>query len=135
MGEGMMSGPEQQSIKAKPIHVRDVPHQCEEWFVNDSYCMKRITIHPHMRSSAHYHSRKREAFFVVSGELIVQREETLTASKQLLHDLFKAGDVVVIPPLEVHWWENHQSEPAVVIEASSHHEDDDAVKLKPSGPI
>ena len=94
----------------------------EEWIVNSTYCGKLLHLREGMRCSLHYHERKDETFYVLSGKV---RLEVGAFAVTL-----NPGDSHHIPPGTRHRFSGIDD--SVIVEFSTH-DDDDNVRLEPSG--
>lgn len=96
---------------------------CEEWLVNDDYCVKRMTLKPDCQCSLHYHEKKDESFYILEGRL------DLTVNG-VTHRL-NPGDFYRIKPYDIHRFKTID-DVCVFLESSTHHDDEDVVRLEPS---
>lgn len=98
----------------------------EEWLVNDEevgYCFKRMTLYPGYQCSLHFHEKKDETFYVISGTLLL-------SVHGVVHKL-SAGNYFRIKPYEIHrFWTT--DDVCVFLEASSFHSDEDVTRLEDS---
>ncbi len=99
----------------------------EYWLVNSkegNYCSKILELKEGHRSSRHYHNKKHETFFVLSGIVHVRK-----CRDNIVKCI--AGDKVEIEPLEDHWFESLYGD-AYILETSTYHDDEDCVRLEVS---
>jgi len=98
----------------------------EEWLVNQEdipYCAKILYLDKGSFCSYHYHPRKEETFYVLSGKIKFTFEGKI-------FEIIK-GDRVHIPPKTKHMFEG--IEYSEILESSTFHSDDDVVRLSESG--
>ena len=98
----------------------------EEWIVNnDRYCGKRMSLLPRARCSLHRHPVKRETFFVVEGQIMLE--------VGILIFYLGVGLSYTIEPGVLHRFSSPQG--AIFFEFSSPHDDNDVERVEPSrGP-
>ena len=112
------------------------------------YCGKRIYISQGAWASYHYHKKKEETFFILSGQLLVKyaRESDIRdicvsrdiTEEEALNDfefeklIMNEGDVLHLPPRTRHWFMGLKD--TVFFELSTHHDDKDVVRIIPSCP-
>jgi mannose-6-phosphate isomerase len=96
----------------------------EEWIVNRKYCGKFLHLKKGWQCSLHYHERKDETFYVMSGLVYLERD----------HEAFelKPGAILHIPPGAIHRFAG--LEDSVILEISTH-DDDDNLRIEPSGEM
>ena len=91
--------------------------------INEKYMVKKLTMFAGCRCSLQYHNIKKETIYVLSGVLkIIQG----TSQDALIEKLYRAGDVITIPPRLIHRMEGVKE--SVYLEASTP-EMDDVVRL------
>ena len=84
----------------KDAKVITKPHGREVWIeLNDRYCMKRIYMNAGGRSSFHYHEKKHEVNYIISGEgeAWLENDEGVIEKTRV-----KAGDFYVVQPPKKH---------------------------------
>jgi mannose-6-phosphate isomerase-like protein (cupin superfamily) len=99
----------------------------EDWIWNcEQYCGKILFFEAGKRSSWHYHGRKDETFFVVSGRMTVTfgTEDSPEAAQSVT---LEPGDAFHVPPGLRH--RMSALEPTCVFEASTHHSEEDTHRL------
>lgn len=89
------------------------------------YCGKLLCFNKGYKFSAHFHDKKSESFYVLSGRIRFTHYD-LTNADRCTREL-GAGEVVDIPRLCVHQVE--AMEDAVIIEASTEHRDEDSFRV------
>jgi mannose-6-phosphate isomerase-like protein (cupin superfamily) len=99
----------------------------EEWLVNDTYCVKLMTLKPGYQCSLHYHNNKDETFYVLSGIVMLN-------VGGVMHRMLP-GDYIRIKPGMIHRFHAANGEPATFLESSTHHDDEDVVRLEDSRKI
>lgn len=100
---------------------------------NDLYCGKHLHVVPNKWCSIHYHKKKKETFYVIKGELLLEYLEntSLNEWESGKKDLIlKEGDGFTIGTLVLHRFTSNTSAPCDFIEISTHHEDSDSYRLK-----
>lgn len=108
----------------------------------DEYCGKILVIYPNkMASSVHFHKRKKETFYVLSGCVEVQfwkcfkQYGSLDISDWQLEtrSSMPAGMAITIEPMLAHrFWT--RKEISQIIEFSTHDVEEDSYRLIESGP-
>lgn len=99
----------------------------EEWIVNcPLYCGKLLYLDKGAVSSLHYHPKKRETFFALSGQTAL----TIEGKDYMLNP---ASRPKTIYPKQKHQFSG-LSEGIVILEISTHHEEGDVVRLTESQP-
>ena len=116
----------------KPIFLKPEFHPkkwgSETWLCNnEEFCGKILTFKENAQFSAHQHVKKREVFYILSGEIELMTIDPSNASQSIA--LMKQGDIVEIPRLLVH--QIRAKTDAIVIEFSTHHEEDDSLRVLP----
>jgi len=93
----------------------------------EDYCGKILNINPGFRSSVHYHKKKNETFFVLSGCVVLRIHET----KDRFEDyIIKPYEKYFIKKRTLHSFK--ALTPSVVIEFSIHHSESDVYRLEAS---
>lgn len=98
----------------------------EEWIVNTPlYCGKFLYLKKGKRCSIHYHKKKDETFYVLSGKVLmeVNGEERIMEKKDIQH----------IIPMTKHRFSGLKD--SVIIEFSTHHEERDSYRIEESGDV
>ena len=90
------------------------------------YCGKLLCFSKGQRFSSHYHAKKSESFYVLSGRIRFSHFDPSNADK-ITREL-GVGEVVDIPRLCVHQVE--AIEESIIIEVSTHHEDSDSYRVE-----
>ena len=103
----------------------------ERWIINTPlYCGKILFIETGKQTSWHYHEKKDECMYVLSGTLNLQHDwerPIYRAGNAVL----KEGDSFHIPTGMTH--RLHAWSAVTLFEFSTHHEDDDSIRLKDDG--
>lgn len=89
------------------------------------YCAKLLIIRDGGKSSLHYHSVKKETFYVQSGIVRLERPP--------LDELLFPGDRRTLEPNTPHRFSSVRG--AEILEVSTHHEDSDVTRIEPSGSL
>jgi mannose-6-phosphate isomerase-like protein (cupin superfamily) len=97
----------------------------ERWIVNDSYCGKILVLKRGFRCSLHFHKKKDEVFYIISGSVLME----INGEKQILNP----GDSVRVFQLDKHRFSG--IEDSKIFECSTTHSDDDSYRIEPSGVI
>lgn len=101
---------------------------------NDKYCAKMMTLVPNGRLSLQWHKDKQETFFVLSGELHLDRFEK---DGTKVTDILIKGESVTIPPCQAHSFYNpttqYYCEIVKFLEISTTHNDEDTYRVTKSG--
>ena len=98
----------------------------EKWIVNlPTYCGKILELKKDYYCSFHFHKKKDETFYVLSGKV------RLTKGKKLI--ILNPGDSVRIKPLERHSFLGLKN--STIIEFSTQHFESDSYRLSPSGKL
>ena len=107
----------------------------EIWLVNnDQYCAKFLIINPGYQCSLHMHPVKKETFFVMTGDVVLETGYKNDAGKVIgtTQEVLNAGDSRTILPGEYHRFKSATPEQAVILEISTTHDDADVVRLEDS---
>ncbi len=100
----------------------------EDWVVNESYCMKVLTLLPGYQCSLHFHPIKDECFYVAQGTVMLSLDGRMRR--------LETGEYVRIKPGTLHRFHcASDSGPAIIVESSTTHSDDDVVRLEESRKI
>jgi mannose-6-phosphate isomerase len=70
------------------------------WATNDLYCGKLLNFNTGAKFSMHFHNKKDESWYILSGSFTLKIIDTANAEEQLL--TLKAGDSIRIKPLTPH---------------------------------
>lgn len=87
------------------------------------YCSKFLHVKPGMQCSLHYHRKKDETFYVLSGECTIEIGGLPTA-------VLTEGMSVRIEPASSHRFGSKDG--CILIETSTHHDDADVFRLEES---
>ncbi len=91
----------------------------EYWITNEKeYCGKLLFIRKGCQSSLHYHKKKKETFFLISGDV----------NLEVGHSVIPIKDMVVIEPKTRHRFIGVTD--AVLLEVSTHHDENDVVRIE-----
>lgn len=107
---------------------------------NDRYCGKILTVLPNgMACSIHYHKKKKETFYVLSGKLHLQlfRQISPGSTDCFIDDeiRLRVGEAITIDPLTPHRFWSLESQPCDFIEFSTPDDPQDSYRLVEAGPI
>lgn len=94
----------------------------EEIIHNGDYCCKLLVYTRRIASSLHYHEKKHESFYMVSGLFELETCEGKVLMKPGMWHVLKPGDRHQIRCIE----------PGTIVESSSHDDPDDCIRLIPS---
>lgn len=95
----------------------------EHWIVNREYCGKKLILRQGFRCSMHYHAKKDEVFYLITGRVLLECDGEAR--------VLEPGDHHHVEPGMPHrFWGLEDSE---IIEFSTHHEDEDSFRLETSG--
>jgi len=97
---------------------------------NDKYCAKIMTLVPESRLSLQWHRDKQETFFILSGELHLDRFEK---DGTKVTDILIKGESVTILPCQAHSFYNPNCLNVVFLEVSTTHKDEDTYRVMKSG--
>ena len=110
----------------------------ELWIENNElYCGKHLHVLPTKWCSVHYHKNKKETFYVINGELLLEYSNNL--DKEFWEEKFahrkvlKKGDCFTLETLVAHRFTSNTSYPCDFIEISTHHEDSDSYRIIQGG--
>jgi mannose-6-phosphate isomerase-like protein (cupin superfamily) len=95
----------------------------ELWLANDNFCCKKLTLYKGYRCSLHYHKKKDELFFILSGKVLFELD-----GKQ---SVLLPGDSIRVKPLQQHRFSGLWD--SFIMESSTHHEEEDSFRVEPSG--
>lgn len=104
----------------------------EIWIKNfDKYCGKILEFNPNSHFSFHFHLRKEETWYVMSGEFMLGSIDYTTTDKHF--DRLIAGDVVHIKPGEAHILITKTG--GKIFEISTTHYDEDSYRIETGDQI
>lgn len=107
----------------------------ELWIENNSnYCGKHLHVIPYKQCSVHYHKLKKETFYVIEGELIIEYSKSLDKANwdnmiNINTILLSKGESFTIEPLIAHRFYSGSKSSCDFIEISTHHDDDDSFRI------
>lgn len=106
----------------------------EIWIENNQlYCGKHLHVLPEKWCSAHFHKNKKETFYIINGELVLQYSNQIdknTWELDLIDSIvLKKGQSFTIEPYIVHRFSSNTDAPCDFIEISTHHEDNDSYRI------
>ena len=104
----------------------------EDWIINGDYCGKKLNLKKGFQCSIHYHTRKDEHFYIMSGAVLFEKHLNLFLKRKNELKILEKGDDVHINRFEPHRFIG--IEDSEIIEFSTHHEDSDSTRLTMSGP-
>jgi len=99
--------------------------------VNREYCGKILKLKKGYRSSWHYHKKKDETFYILSGKVLLEMIQGFGAAKRE-HVMLPGGSIHIAPYIQHRFAGLEDSE---IIEFSTHHEDGDSYRLTKSGRV
>jgi mannose-6-phosphate isomerase-like protein (cupin superfamily) len=112
----------------------------EDWLLNDAesnMCVKILTLESRKACSFHFHIKKSEIFFIISGDMDFEWKDTETGHNQQM--ALRPGDSVYVPPGCPHRFSTINERGCVFLEASTFHEDSDSYRIAPgdsqNGPV
>lgn len=94
----------------------------EEWLANDDFCCKILHLKKNHQCSLHYHKNKDELFYMLTGKIELQKDNTKYKLTPGMH--------VRVKPKERHRFTGITD--AIIIECSTHHEDSDSYRIEES---
>lgn len=96
----------------------------ERWLCNnEKYCGKILVIEPFFQCSVHYHKKKHETFFILSGGVFLELEGDIS--------FLYPGNVITIEPGKSHRFTASHIK-AEIIEISTQHFEEDSFRTEPS---
>lgn len=101
----------------------------EIWIENNEfYCGKHLHVLPKKYCSFHYHKNKKETFYVINEELLLEYSNNIdfSESKKII---LKKGQSFTIDPLVLHRFTSNTNAPCDFIEFSTHHDDNDTYRI------
>ena len=106
----------------------------EIWIENNPlYCGKHLHVLPHKYCSVHYHKNKKETFYVIRGELLLQYSTNLNLdhwnNREYHTVLIQEGESFTIDTLVAHRFTSGLSTACDFIEISTHHDDQDSYRI------
>ena len=107
----------------------------ELWIENNNlYCGKHLHVLPEKWCSVHYHKNKKETFYVIDGELLVQLWyncdiDSFNEDEGFTNIIITRGQSVTIDTMTPHRFTSALDYACDFIEISTHHEDDDSYRL------
>jgi mannose-6-phosphate isomerase-like protein (cupin superfamily) len=108
----------------------------EMWIENNElYCGKHLHVLPTRWCSVHYHKNKKETFYVIKGELVLQHSTNLNLeywtwdNNDLRTKILKEGESFTLEPMTAHRFSTNLPTPCDFIEFSTHHEDSDSYRI------
>jgi mannose-6-phosphate isomerase-like protein (cupin superfamily) len=97
------------------------------WASNDLYCGKFLNFNNGSISSMHFHAKKTETWYVLSGMFELSLIDTKTSEVSKIY--LKVGDIVDLKPLEPHQLRCMES--GCIVEVSSPDSSDDNYRVRP----
>ncbi len=110
---------------AEPIQIHPKVWGEEHWIVNKEYCGKKLVLRKGYRCSIHWHEKKDEVFYIVSGKVLM---EVNGEAKVMV-----PGDKQYIAPGDKHRFTG--IEHSEIMEFSTHHQEDDSYREAPSEAV
>lgn len=101
---------------------------------NDLYCGKHLHVIPEKWCSVHYHKNKKETFYVINGELLIQlwyncHIEHFDVNEKFTNVILKKGQSLTIDTMTPHRFTSALDYSCDFIEISTHHDDNDSYRL------
>ena len=97
--------------------------------VNREYCGKILKLKKGFRCSLHYHKKKDETFYILTGKVLIEIVGNFGAP-DTEHVMLPGGSINIAPYIQHRFTGLEDSE---IIEFSTHHEDSDSYRLTKSG--
>ena len=98
----------------------------ETWLINCSdYCCKFLDFKNDSRGSMHFHDKKHETWYILSGKVSVSWIDPLTAMRS--SKILGVGDMIDIPRLHTH--QVHALEDTRILEVSTQHFENDSYRV------
>ena len=106
----------------------------ELWIENNElYCGKHLHVLPTKWCSVHYHKNKKETFYVINGELLLEYSNNIDKEfweeKFARQKVLKKGDSFTLDTMIAHRFTSNTNYPCDFIEISTHHEDSDSYRI------
>lgn len=106
----------------------------ELWIENNKdYCGKHLHVLSDKWCSVHYHKNKKETFYIIKGELLLQYSDNLDLeywnNNQFNTKILKEGDSFTLDALIAHRFTSNKSVACDFIEISTYHDDDDSYRI------
>tara|TARA_Y100001973_G_C5184174_1_gene326770 strand:+ start:778 stop:1140 length:363 start_codon:yes stop_codon:yes gene_type:complete len=107
----------------------------EIWIENNKdYCGKHLHVLPGRWCSIHYHINKKETFYIIEGELLLEYAPFDSVfednwDKVCETKILKEGDSMTLSTEMVHTFTSNTSRPCDFIEVSTFHEDSDSIRI------
>ena len=107
----------------------------ELWIENNNiYCGKHLHVMPEKQCSVHYHKNKKETFYVIEGELIIEYSASLEKKdwENMINigmKFLSKGEYFTIDPLMAHRFYSGSKSSCDFIEISSYHDDEDSFRI------
>lgn len=100
----------------------------ETWLINCSdYCLKFLDFKKGLRGSMHFHDKKHETWYILSGKVKVSWNNPETAEE--FSRIINEGEMVDIPRLQTH--RVFALEDSRIIEVSTQHFENDSYRVLP----
>lgn len=94
---------------------------------NDKYCGKILDFNPSGQGSLHFHAKKEETWYILSGEFTIELIDTETAKKYIVK-LYQ-GDCFHVKPFVPHKITCYNTQGGKIMEISSTHFDEDSYRI------
>lgn len=107
----------------------------EIWIENNlNYCGKHLHVIPGKKCSVHYHKNKKETFYIINGELILEYADHIDENKwnnlvDVKIKFLEKGDSFTIDRNIAHRFYTGSSHACDFIEISTHHDDSDSYRI------
>ena len=100
----------------------------EVWLINcHDYCCKFLDFKNNSHGSMHFHDKKHETWYVLSGKVSVSWIDSSTAMRH--SKILGQGDMIDIPRLQTH--QVHALEDSRILEVSTQHFEADSYRVFP----
>lgn len=114
----------------KRAEIHDKVWGSEEWVVNNKhYCGKLLNVKKKFRCSTHFHKKKRETFYLLSGLILLEVQESGATCSYLMRE----GDSYDLDLNQPHRFTG--LEDSVIFEFSTQHFEDDSYRSSTSEEV
>jgi mannose-6-phosphate isomerase-like protein (cupin superfamily) len=106
----------------------------EIWIENNNlYCGKHLHVMPNKLCSVHFHKNKKETFYVIDGELLLNYSSNINKKDWIDGNIntiiLKRGESFTIEPMIAHRFTSNTNYSCNFIEISTHHDDEDSYRI------
>ena len=114
--------------------IKSIPKRWgkEEWIINDEYCGKVLHINKGKSSSIHYHKKKKETLFILSGVVKIcwyPFQDYIKNKKLICEVVLRTGQSFTLYPNTVHRFDGLNKNNKI-LELSTHYEESDVYKIR-----